>query len=113
MCVGRVYEYTGDVSFVREMYEYIKQGIDWLLNDMDHNKNYFPEGYGIMEVKGLNAELIDVSVYTQQALEAAFLLATAMKDEIDATKYAGLAALLKQKINKDFWDDSNNSYCDN
>ena len=37
---------------------------------MDQNKDLFPEGYGIMEVSGLNAELIDVAVYTQQALEA-------------------------------------------
>ena len=46
----------------------MKQGLDWLLSDMDRNRNLFPEGYGIMEVSGLNAELIDVAVYTQQAL---------------------------------------------
>ena len=46
------------------------QGLNWLLADMDQNKNLFPEGYGIMEVLGLNAEVIDVAVYTQQALEA-------------------------------------------
>ena len=37
---------------------------------MDQDGNLFPGGYGIMEVLGLNAELIDVAVYTQQALEA-------------------------------------------
>ena len=25
-------------------------GIDWLLTDMDQNRDLFPEGYGIMEV---------------------------------------------------------------
>ena len=37
---------------------------------MDRDGNMFPGGYGIMEVLGLNAELIDVAVYTQQALES-------------------------------------------
>ncbi len=45
-------------------------GLKWLLTDMDQNENLFPAGYGIMEVLGLNAEVIDVAVYTQQALEA-------------------------------------------
>ncbi len=112
MCVARVYEYTGDIDFVREMYSYITKGINWLLTDMDRNKNMFPEGYGIMEVLGLNAELIDVSVYTQQALESASLLAAAMKDTAAQMHYNQLAGTLKDKINIDFWDEANTSYCD-
>lgn len=112
MCVARVYEYTGDMDFVREMYSYITQGINWLLTDMDRNKNMFPEGYGITEILGLNAELIDVSVYTQQALESAALLAAAMSDAAGQAHYNRLAGILKDKINTDFWDEANSSYCD-
>jgi len=36
----------------------MQKGLNFLLKDMDTNKNMFPEGYGIMEVRGLNAELI-------------------------------------------------------
>ncbi len=112
MCVARVYEYTGDEDFVREMYPYILQGINWLLTDMDQNKNRFPEGYGIMEVYGLNAELIDVSVYTQQALEAGAMLASVMGETTNQTTYAQLALQLKDKINEHFWDEASGSYCD-
>lgn len=112
IAVWKVFEWTGDKEFLREMYPYIKKGIHWLLTEQDQNKNMFPEGYGIMEVKGLSAELIDVSVYTQQALEVASKMA-ALFNEIDLHKdYAQKAAMLKDKINKQFWDEAEGSYCD-
>ncbi len=68
--VGRSIDWTGDTDFAREMYPAMKLGIHWLTTDMDQNHDLFPEGYGIMEVSGLNAELIDVAVYTEEALKA-------------------------------------------
>lgn len=104
--------WTGDIDFLKELYPYIKSGIQWLTNDMDTNKNLFPEGYGIMEVKGLNAELIDVSVYTQQALEAASEMALLFNEQELSIEYKTKADLLKEKINTAFWDEDESSYCD-
>ena len=56
----------------------MKLGIHWLTSDMDQNHDLFPEGYGIMEVSGLNAELIDVAVYTEEALKATARVARLM-----------------------------------
>ncbi len=112
MCVGRLFEWTGDINFIKEMYPTVKMGIHWLLHDMDQNKDLFPEGYGIMEVYGLNAELIDVSVYTQQALEAAARMAKVLHHPDEEKNYRALAAQLKTKINEKFWDETEQSYCD-
>jgi hypothetical protein len=112
VAVWKVFEWTGDVTFLKEMYPYIKQGIHWLLTTQDENRNMFPEGYGIMEVRGLNAELIDVAVYTQQALEAASKMAAVLKESAVEKGYAEQAKKLKDKINKLFWDDAEGSYCD-
>jgi glycogen debranching enzyme len=112
VAVWKVFEWTGDVHFLKEMYPYIKQGIHWLLTDQDINGNMFPEGYGIMEVRGLNAELIDVAVYTQQALEAASRMAGVFNEPAAQAEYARKAAVLKEKINALFWDESEGSYCD-
>lgn len=60
--------YTNDVSTVRELYDYCKKGITWLLDVADDDKDLLPSGYGIIEIKGLNVELIDSAVYTCQAL---------------------------------------------
>src|SRR5262249_54635640 len=112
MCIAKLFHWTGDLRFIREMYPVMKSGLQWLLTDMDQNKNLFPEGYGIMEVHGLNAELIDVSVYTQQALQATAEIAGVLNDEEAQKQYQQLASKLADKINHDFWDESEVSYCD-
>ena len=112
MAVWEVFKWTGNRAFLSELYPYMKKGMNFLLNDMDTDGNMFPEGYGIMEVGGLNAELIDVSVYTQQALEAMSRMAVLMNEKELSTDYSEKAKELKEKINQDFWDEALGSYCD-
>ena len=112
LTVGKVFDWTGDREFAREMYPAMKRGIDWLLGEMDPDRDLFPEGYGIMEVYGLNAELIDVAVYTQQALEAAARIAAVVSDEDAAGRYRKLAAELKDRINQRFWIEQDGTYAD-
>jgi glycogen debranching enzyme len=104
--------WTGDVDFLRELYPYIKKGIQWLTVDMDTNNNLFPEGYGIMEVRDLNAELIDVAVYTQQALEVTSKMALLFDEQALAADFQVKADSLKEKINTLFWDEEEGIYCD-
>jgi len=112
LTVGKVFQWTGDREFAREMYPAIKRSIDWLLGEMDPDKDLFPGGYGIMEVSGLNAELIDVAVYTQKALEAAARIAEVMNDTDAKDRYQKLAADLKDKINQKFWIERDGTYAD-
>jgi hypothetical protein len=112
LTVGKLLEWTGDLEFAKEMYPAMKLGLDWLLTDMDQNKNLFPEGYGIMEVYGLNAELIDVAVYTQQALRATAHIAGILNQPDVAERYHRLASQLEMKINESFWADEEGSYSD-
>jgi hypothetical protein len=112
LTVGQLFEWSGDLKFAREMYPAMKMGIAWLLGEMDQNKDLFPEGYGIMEVYGLNAELIDVAVYTQQALEAAARVAEGLNDADANDRYRRLAAELKQRINQRFWIEGDATYGD-
>ena len=112
LAVWNVFEWTGDKQFLQEMYPYVKKGINWLLTDQDQNKDLFPEGYGIMEVRGLNAELIDVAVYTQQALEVASKMAAVLSEPDVQHDYMQRAMILKGKINTLFWDNDEGSYCD-
>ncbi len=112
LAVWKVFEWTGDKGFLQEMYPYIKKGINWILTEHDQNNNLFPEGNGIMEVRGLNAELIDVAVYTQQALEVASKMAALFNEPELQRDYLQKAAVLKDKINTQFWDNAVESYCD-
>jgi glycogen debranching enzyme len=112
MTVGKLFEWTGDLDFAREMYPAMRMGIDWLLGEMDPEKDLFPDGYGIMEVYGLNAKLIDVAVYTQQALEAAARVAEALNDADAKDRYRKLASDLKERINQRFWIERDDTYGD-
>jgi glycogen debranching enzyme len=112
LTVGKVVDWTGDLAFAREMYPAMKLGISWLTTDMDQNKDLFPEGYGIMEVLGLNAELIDVAVYTQQALEATAHIAGILGEPNAAKRYQQMASRLKARINQRFWVAEDGSYAD-
>jgi hypothetical protein len=112
LTVARVVQWTADLEFAREMYPAMKRGITWLLTDMDQNRDLFPEGYGIMEVYGLNAELIDVAVYTQQALTAAADIAALLGDPLASRRYRRLASRLKTRINERFWIEEEGAYAD-
>jgi glycogen debranching enzyme len=112
LTAGRLVEWTGDLAFAREMYPAMTMGIHWLLADMDQNRNLFPEGYGIMEVSGLNAELIDVAVYTEQALKATAHIAGILNEPEAAERYRQLASQLATRINERFWVEEEGSYAD-
>jgi glycogen debranching enzyme len=112
LTAGRLFEWTGDLDFAREMYPAMTMGLHWLLTDMDQNKDLFPEGDGIMEVSGLNAELIDVAVYTEQALQATAHVAGALNEPEAAERYRHLASQLATRINERFWVEEEGSYAD-
>jgi glycogen debranching enzyme len=112
LTVGRVVRWTGDLAFAREMYPAMEQGLHWLLAERDSNRNLFPEGYGITEILGLNAEVIDVAVYTQQALVATAEIAALLGLREAGERYRRLATELAAKINARFWLPEDGSYAD-
>lgn len=112
MSVGKVFRWTGDIAFLREHYPYMQQGISWLLDVCDKDRNLIPEGNGIIEVQGLDAEVVDVACYTQQALAALAEAAAALGNSQQSVRYAKQAEILKHRIDSLFWNDGNGTYAD-
>ena len=110
--IGKLVTWTGDVDFATEMYPAVKQSLTWLLGEKDRDKDLFPEGYGIMEVLGLNTEVIDVAVYTQQALLAGSKVAAIMGEPAASRRYSQQADELAKRINQRFWIEDQTSYGD-
>ena len=115
--VTLVYNYlqwTGDVQLVKDIFPDLKKGIEWLLTTKDPDDNGYPNGSGMMEIPGLESdlELIDVAVYTQQALSSAAVLATAAGDDALARQYGDRAEVLRRKINDEWWVNEQRSYGD-
>jgi hypothetical protein len=112
LAIGKLIQATGDRALAKEMYPTMKQGLRWLLAEADTNRNLFPEGYGLMEVLGLNAEVIDVAVYTQQALLATSKVAALLGEPETAGRYRRQADELALKFNEAFWIEDQTSYGD-
>lgn len=110
--IWRIYRWNGDVAFLERYFPTIEKGLAWLMNNNDANGNGFPEGFGMMEVHGLDSEMIDVAVYSQKAFHDASQMAKILGKEALADSYASVARSLKENINSEFWSPDFNSYAD-
>lgn len=105
-------DWTGDTELIKELFPEVKKGIIWLIDEMDPDGNGYPNGNGMMEIPGLDSEMIDVAVYTQQALASAAEMARILGDTKTAVDYKQHADALKIKINKDWWNAQDQSFGD-
>ena len=107
-----VYCWTGDDEFLKKYFPSIEKGLDWLLKENDLDGNLIADGHGMMEIQGLNSEMIDVAVYAQRAFSDAAQMAKLL-DKIDLSEaYAKKASILKEKINTLFWNEDFGSFAD-
>ncbi|WP_431125124.1 glycogen debranching protein [Flagellimonas flava] len=110
--IWEIYTWNGDKKFLEKYFPTIQKGLDWLLEENDSNKNLFPDGFGMMEIHGLNSEMIDVAAYTQRAFDDAAKIASELGKEDVVKEYTELALQLKEKINKELWSEDFGSYAD-
>ncbi len=109
--IWKMYQWTGDKEFLEKYYPTLTKGMDWLLTEKDENGNLFPDGFGMMEIHGMDSEMIDVAVYTQKALEDLNKIHFVLKGANNA-QYLEKAHALKNKINSLFWNEEFKSYAD-
>ena len=110
--IWEIYKWNGDKEFLKKYFPTIKKGLDWLMKEKDADNNLFPDGFGMMEIHGLDSEMIDVAAYTQRAFDDASKIAQELGDEELSKSYSITATKLKQKINKEFWSEEFQSYAD-
>ena len=105
------YEWTGDFTLIEEAFPYVQKSVSWL-QGQDPEEEYFPSGYGIIEIAGLNSKMIDTAVYTAEAYRCFSKMCGIMAHETEAEKYAQLAENARDAINTKMWDESEGLYCD-
>ena len=110
--IWEVFKWTGDMDFLNRYFPTIQKGLQWLLAENDSNNNLFPDGFGMMEIHGLDSEMIDVAAYTQKAFEDASKIALQLGRDSLSRDYEMKAGKLKEKINKEFWSEEFGSYAD-
>ncbi|WP_367391350.1 glycogen debranching protein [Lewinella sp. LCG006] len=110
--IWEVYRWNGEESFLRKYFPTIQKGLQWLMIERDSNQNLFPEGFGMMEIHGLDSEMIDVAAYSQRALADAAKIARVLGEDKPAAQYQEQAQQLAAKINEEFWSEEFASYAD-
>jgi len=110
--IWEVYQWNGDKAFLERYFPTIKKGLEWLMREKDANGNGFPDGFGMMEIHGLDSEMVDVAVYTQRAFADAALMACELGNKALATSYQETADKLRTRINLEFWSEEFGSYAD-
>lgn len=110
--VWEMYRWIGDRSILEQNMEYCEKGIDWLLGEMDPDGDLLPSGYGIIEIAGLNMELIDSAVYTAKAVQAIASMSRELGDEAKAAEYSRLAERIIRAVNDMYWNEREGLYAD-
>ncbi|MDN3203875.1 glycogen debranching protein [Algoriphagus sediminis] len=110
--VWEVYRWTGDVELLQKYFPTIEKGLNWLLEENDKDGNLLADGYGMMEIHGLESEMIDVAAYSQKAFSDASQMAEILGKQELAESYQQTAEALAEKINSDFWVPEFGSYAD-
>lgn len=110
--IWEVFKWTGDMDFLKKYYPTVAAGLDWLLKENDEDGNLLADGYGMMEIHGLESEMIDVASYTYKAFMDAAEMAEVLGQPAEAKDYRMKATKLAKIINDDFWVGEFNSYAD-
>lgn len=110
--IWQIYQWNGDMEFLVKYFPTVKKGLQWLMDENDADGNGFPEGFGMMEIHGLDSEMIDVAAYTQKGFADAAKMANELGEEALAMSYETTAENLKNRINTEFWSTDFDSYAD-
>ena len=111
MLLWTYFQWTGDIELIRKYYPFIIKGFQWL-ESTDKDGNLCPDGSGMMEIEGLNSEMIDVASYTCGAYQAASEIARVLNDTVRMKLYQENALKLRNIINDQWWVGESNSFAD-
>jgi len=106
------FKWTGDMEFLRQYFPTVRNGLNWLLEENDLDGNLLADGYGMMEIHGLESEMIDVAAYTYKAFVDAASMAEVLGNDEEVHDYQQKAQRLAEIINSEFWVDEFDSYAD-
>lgn len=109
--IYKVYSWTGDRAFLAQYFPLVEKGLSWLM-EQDKDRNLIPDGNGMMEIHGLDSEMIDVAAYSGKAFLDASKMAQVLGRTELARQYMANYEAIRLKINRDFWVPSSNSFAD-
>jgi glycogen debranching enzyme len=109
--VELLWRWSGNDAFRDEMYDFIRDGLRYVLTNLDTNRDGCPEGFGMIERQGMADQKLDVSMYTWQALISLQHMAASKGDHETAAWAMNAANTLHQNL-ENWWMPGENLYAD-
>lgn len=98
-----IWRWSGDVGFRDEMYGFVREGMRYLVDELDPDNDGYPSGEGGTERIGAGDETLAVCVTTWEALRALQRLASDCADNRTASWAADRASRLEATFDGDWW----------
>ena len=109
--VWHYWQGTGDETLVKELLPVLRQTMQWL-QSQDEDGDLLPSGYGIIEIRGLNAEMIDTAAYTCQAWECYGDMLALCGQTKEAAAARDMHRRTREALNTVLWDADAGLFCD-
>jgi len=96
------YQWAGNLSFLQKCMPYIHKSMAWL-EAADDDGDLFPSGYGIIEIAGMDMEMIDSAVYTCAAQKAYAGMCRLAGETGKAERAEQRYTAVRQAIHRRYW----------
>jgi glycogen debranching enzyme len=110
--VQLIWQWSGDDGFRDEMYDFVNDGLHYVMTTLDEDGDLWPEGFGMVERGGMGEEKLDVAAYTWQALRALQDMAASRGDAATAGWADGNADAMEASFDAAWWMESEGLYAD-
>jgi len=105
--------WTGDLAFLRRNYAFCRRGVlEWTLGERCPDGDVLPQGYGLIEVEGLNQRCVDTAALTVAALDALDGMAEVLGEGGVAARCRALHAAVRRRLEEAFWLEDEGLYAD-
>ncbi len=101
--VALVWRWTGDNAFRDEMYDFAVRNMHFVFDQLDVDRDGWPEGAGNVERTGMGIEKLDNSVYTIRGLLDLAAMAASKNDMATVHWATSRARHLRQRFENAWW----------
>jgi hypothetical protein len=110
--VALVWRWTGDNRFRDRLYDFSKRNLRYVTNELDADKDGWPEGLGNVEREGMGDEKLDNAVYLIRGLNDLADMARSKRDTATERWARNLARTLRTRFHRAWWDQESLQYAD-
>lgn len=105
------YQWTKDKDTLKIAYPYISKSVKWL-QEQDEDYDYFPTGYGIIEIAGLNMEMIDTAAYTAVSYGCYAKISRVLGYGEECEEWEKLSEDARNAVHDLLWSKEEGLFCD-